>query len=206
MPEHNIIQAPEIIGRLTRALGIRQAHVLPTMSETVTPVVLIADVSQQPGGSTGYASFRGGTSQQAAGANVFVVAFLTNPAGSGVLARVRAIEVSVPNFGIYGIEPFVSDPGGAPQIQTDGVDAPLLGSFSRCKVFGNIGPASFVPNTFWGTWQFPSNSVQFIRPSNIVIPPGLTLAIGSSFGITVGLNFLCTFEWDEFPPATPAGL
>ena len=56
-PELNIIQAPEIVNRLTRALGVRQAHVLPTMSETVHPVVILHDATQEPV-STAYATFR----------------------------------------------------------------------------------------------------------------------------------------------------
>src|SRR6266481_5842162 len=51
-PEYKIIQAPEIIRRLTRVLGLKQMHVSPALNEGVQPVVLLADVSKQPTSGT----------------------------------------------------------------------------------------------------------------------------------------------------------
>lgn len=48
MGEHNIIQAPEIIRRLTKTLGMRQPHVTPTLAETIQPVVIVANTEEEP--------------------------------------------------------------------------------------------------------------------------------------------------------------
>lgn len=43
MAEHNLIQNPDIIGRLAKLLGMRQAHVAPTLNEGIQAVVIVDD-------------------------------------------------------------------------------------------------------------------------------------------------------------------
>lgn len=46
MPERNVIQRPEILRRITRELGMRQAHVAPTLNEGIQAVVIAEDLTQ----------------------------------------------------------------------------------------------------------------------------------------------------------------
>jgi hypothetical protein len=45
--EFNLIQAPELIAKLARAFGMRQAHIAPTLDEGVKAVVVLEDLSRQ---------------------------------------------------------------------------------------------------------------------------------------------------------------
>lgn len=47
MPEFNLIQAPELLRKLSQLVGLRQAHVVPTLNEGVQAVVILADVRDQ---------------------------------------------------------------------------------------------------------------------------------------------------------------
>lgn len=44
MPEYNLIQAPELLMKLAKRFGIRQAHTSPTLAENVQPVVIVDDI------------------------------------------------------------------------------------------------------------------------------------------------------------------
>lgn len=47
MPSQNVIQRPELLLKLRRALGLRQAHVTPTLNEGVQAVVVLADIDRE---------------------------------------------------------------------------------------------------------------------------------------------------------------
>jgi hypothetical protein len=47
MPEFNLIQAPELLQRVRRALGLKQAHALSTLNEGVQAVVVIDDYARR---------------------------------------------------------------------------------------------------------------------------------------------------------------
>lgn len=55
--EHNLIQRPELIRDLASRLGLRQAHVTPTLQEGVQAVVLIDDLTRTPSALGRRASF-----------------------------------------------------------------------------------------------------------------------------------------------------
>ena len=42
----NVVQAPELLRRLTQRLGMRQAHVAPTLNEGIQAVVILDDISR----------------------------------------------------------------------------------------------------------------------------------------------------------------
>lgn len=46
--EYNLIQAPEMLRRLRRFVGIRQQSQAPTLAENVVPVIVVQDLSRQP--------------------------------------------------------------------------------------------------------------------------------------------------------------
>jgi len=47
MPEVNVIQRPELMLKLAQRLGLRQAHISPTLNEGVQPVVILDDFSSE---------------------------------------------------------------------------------------------------------------------------------------------------------------
>ena len=47
-PEYNLIQRPDLSLALVKLFGLRQPHILPTLSENVTPVVILGDLSNSP--------------------------------------------------------------------------------------------------------------------------------------------------------------
>lgn len=91
-PEHNVIQAPELVRRLQQFLGMRQSHVAPTLSDGVQPVIILGDVSgrREIGG---WVSMSGQTSL-GNGALLFSTAELLNPSGSGVKMRVKQVSLT----------------------------------------------------------------------------------------------------------------
>lgn len=44
-PEHNLIQRPDLIARLAQRFGMRQAHITPTMEDSVQPVAIVEDLT-----------------------------------------------------------------------------------------------------------------------------------------------------------------
>lgn len=93
MPEYNLIQNPELVRRLTALLGLRQAHIAPTLDENVTPVVLLADVQREPE----FLPRRFSANGLCDGDNVTLGGGfrLENPSTSGIVAKVTRITVSL---------------------------------------------------------------------------------------------------------------
>lgn len=44
-PEFNLIQQPELVRLLAQVAGLRQSHITPALSDTVVPVIVVADAS-----------------------------------------------------------------------------------------------------------------------------------------------------------------
>lgn len=89
MAEYNLIQSPELIRRLTSLLGLRQAHIAPTLDENVSAVVVISDVSREPE----YLPRRFSAAGAIDGDNAVVGGGfqLQNPLNSGVIAKVTRV-------------------------------------------------------------------------------------------------------------------
>lgn len=93
MPEHNLIQAPELLRRLYLRLGLRQAHIAPTLNEGVQPVVILDDVRESPQARDNRYSIgeivNGDITPSGPAFQFF------NQLGSGVIARIHRIAWSV---------------------------------------------------------------------------------------------------------------
>jgi hypothetical protein len=85
-PEHNVIQRPELLRRLQRFLGLRQAHIAPALSEGVQPVVILGNVSDSPGDERGGVASAEGVSTS--DASNLACATFNNPVTSGIRARI----------------------------------------------------------------------------------------------------------------------
>jgi len=94
-PEHNLIQSPEIIQRVRRALGLKQAHILPAMREGLQPVIIVEDLSQRHTGREATRHGFAGVGMQAPG--VSVLKFSIGSSATTVnrrIYRVRGFVVS----------------------------------------------------------------------------------------------------------------
>jgi hypothetical protein len=86
MAEYNILQNPDLIRRLQRRTGIRQAHIAPALNEGVQTVIILDDLTQQRSDTILYAT---GVRSSGAGDGVSnPIVGLLNPVGSHTIARV----------------------------------------------------------------------------------------------------------------------
>lgn len=220
-PEFNLIQAPELVQRLARALGLRQAHVIPTLAETVQPVAIIADVSKIPTG-TEFRAYRFSIESVAAVApNNFPVVQFLNPSflfdGSvnGTLVRLKNVEVTFKSA-IAGIHVYFSHvsyvaQGGATNtgLQTnplgEGISlAPARNRNSVAIVSPSSGAATF-GSLDWGLYgQLAQSSLYRFPFDDVELPPAGQLVVGiiggtqaAPVGITAGEYIDVTFEWTE---------
>ena len=142
--EYNLIQAPEIIRRLAVKLGIRQAHIAPTLAENVVPVILLDDLTDRD--QSDVRRCAGGVSGISAGAFLFN-AVLFNPVASGIVAKVSRLFVGLGAADQInvGLSPAINVPastiGGFKQ-RLDEVnhEAPNV-TFPQCLVYANAAAA-----------------------------------------------------------------
>ena len=90
-PEHNLIQAPQMVRALQRSTGLRQSHITPALQEGLQPVIVAGDVRTDPKSliPESYAAF---TEKAADGINTLRACFL-NPYNSERIAVLRRLHV-----------------------------------------------------------------------------------------------------------------
>lgn len=192
----NVIQNPELILRLRRALGLVQAHVTPTLNEGVQPVVILGDVSDVgPVPRDRIATFNG-FATGALNGNVFIV----NPNGSGVDLVMRKLIASGQANGAlaWGLSFFA--PGATPT-DTRFVNLTLLpgtiaaqnaaargGVVAQGGAFGNASDVT--ASTFFSTDRQP---VQ-IDLEGWVVPEGVYFQCYGAINVN---GMAVTFEWSE---------
>lgn len=203
-PEHNKVQAPELLRRLTRLLGLRQMHVAPSLTEGVTPVVVLGDVSERPSEHLAERIYGFSVFAITDATNTRAGIYLVNPPGTPVdvelhrLAFYATTTAGAPapvEVGIGSLTPTTSA-GSAPVVPLDQSKLPDLTisvpSFARVQ--------TVVGTTFQGNAQFgrrqtlgDAHEVNFKRA---VFPPntGLTVATFNPAGAMV---FAVMFEWTE---------
>jgi hypothetical protein len=214
MPEHNLIQAPELLRRLYQRLGLRQAHIAPTLAQDVQAVVLIDDL-RDPGVSR--LKHYGGAVQAVTDAVNRPGCVILNPTGSGVLARLIELQVNhneneavtqQPSVAAYLQAP-VNNNGLITQVTAffglslDAVSRPpasqaALGRDSAVALFGGtIGLPATGPIA--GNRLSGSSGVAVYKfGSGVVMDQGSSVSvIGNS--IAAGSFVSCTFLWTEEP-------
>lgn len=119
-PEHNIIQRPQLMKRVADFLGMRQAHILPTLNEGVTACLIIGDTSDERSKLIrSYAA--AGEASGGDGLTKTSCLVLLNPASSGVVVKnVHAHycfdPVSAGSIVVVGVGTFTSLPAGVAPI------------------------------------------------------------------------------------------
>lgn len=95
VPEFNLIQRPDLILRLQQMLGIRQAHITPSLAETVVPVVVFGDV-RDTGGDRQIVRKAWGSVDLLPTVGTFGHVALGNPVTSRTIVTVRHIRMHNP--------------------------------------------------------------------------------------------------------------
>lgn len=117
--DYNVIQAPELLARLTRRLGLKQAHIASTLNEGVQAVVLLDDVSREEAGE-GSLGFIAGTGSIAIGAGLGLSVGLRPGIGGNatIKARLRRIHLQIDGA------PLVTILGGVANVLSGGFSSP----------------------------------------------------------------------------------
>lgn len=213
-PEHNLIQAPELVRRLFRRLGVRQSHIAPTLNEGVQAVVVLEDLTdpltQESSGATQHYSATSGFTPD----TLFVAAFGLSLFGAqdtaAIIRRVvfdnQKIGASVGYYAVYGLEPppgsvissfaeqFSSFGHGWNQrLETKGISRYKLSSFQDTIVnVPNVPrPLGKVACDVFSTvfLEFPADRAPIVMPGGwFYVKQGTTNA-----------DIDVTIEWDEVP-------
>lgn len=202
MPEHNLIQRPDLISRLQSFFGIRQAHVTPTLATTISPVVMVADLTKEqlgtrhvPGLPT-TPTLVAAHVVQAAVAAQFGRVLLFNPPGSGRIIRVLSYNSSVncELFTAYAVNTPLLNAGIPYCLDGDQKSNPLAPVF---PVVGNVSSDT-------NAGPVPSPGFQKLGPGlgtmMTLDNPPLILDEGDAFliwNITVNAAFDTNLRWLE---------
>ena len=211
--EQNLIQAPELIRRLTRLFGLVQAHVAPTLLEGVQAVAIIADVRSEVGNIVPTYTKGGLVNGDAIVGGPALK--LWNPVDSGVWIKpIRLYWGVVAGIGAQTTQQFrletsaflgeLGNLDGAGQQQglqmRYGTGSLARRSRGRVSIGGGAGASDI----FW-TWNIPLTQIQgmvleFKDDLDLFIPPGLNFVVthddADSFGGYVSI------QWQEHPGAT----
>ncbi len=198
--QHNLIQAPELVGRLQDALGLRQRSVTPTLNEGIQAVVLLHDLSkpehnlgQNIGTIAGNAG-GGALSPTALQDAVFAVENRSTMANPKRL-RVRFAEVSLStalgaaqlNEVRYGwrTSGFLSSPANSGKTQPSpyppsGSLANLLADDAFSMQAQTVATGTLLYNTMiMNRWVSTSNAWILDQNFGLVVPPQGSLIIQS---------------------------
>jgi len=219
MAEYNLVQAPELIRRMARRLGIRQQHITPTLNEGVQAIVLLDDMTQQQSETQLYAMGTGdGTAPD--GVSLFSSVGLFNPLGSGIKARVtniRAGYISTLNSAILGQlclgrpaaglpAGFTSSGGAKGFTDRTQTSAPSMGftvtQLIRGRAIDALGAGpmavicqlSPVGPLLGQKWQYPE-----IRLPQLWLAPGDLLVFQTPSILVGDILSPCSFQWYEEP-------
>lgn len=201
--EHNLIQAPELLSRLTQRLGLKQAHVAPALTEGVQAVILLDDLTRNQ--DANYHVCAVGTKGTGNGVTARAVNELMNPLGSGVIASVTRIVVSQITSSGVGVEHTLQTRGPSITAFLGGFTAALARTYvatdryaPRCKAAGgNEGTAFVGPGPVLAYWCM-SDYTQYVidLKDPIDVLPGWCINTHCN---DVNANILAHFVWQERP-------
>ena len=197
MSEHNLIQAPELLRRLASRLGMRQMHISPALTEGITPVIIVDDISE-PGSGPAITrrTLLGQVTSVGNGSTTYGACFLWNPAGGTRVCRVRRITVGV-TASVVGsfrlvLYPIASAPSGNAGVSY-WQDMRLAGTAAGRVMEMPLSAGQL--GTFHGAYNWSGAGQMIVEPANMVLPPGTAVCMANVTGFSNGLSVV--FEWDE---------
>ena len=202
MAEYNLIQRPELIQRLQRRLGMRQAHITPTLSETLQPTIDIDHLVDTKDARR--EGFMLGLESNSPFAGEVISWSLVNPAGSGKIVRLR-------NY-IIGCEPQVgltidvvlgnttgSAPGAHEASFNSASGQSTLGDsqlFVKTKVRVDAGSSGIISANNLIAYEIAFANYPFRGEfDNLYITPGFRFILQSEASV----GGYTTFYWEEEP-------
>lgn len=148
--EHNLIQSPEIVRRLTSRFKLRQGHVAPVLNEGVQPIVIVDDLRE----AKEFAPLHTFSGTVLAPGDVTTVptrdgvAMIVNPVASGVACRVLDVRLygrngdtnsncqiavgRIPPLGPFNVFDYLEAQVGNAFGHVTGIDPPER--WSRCRI------------------------------------------------------------------------
>lgn len=204
MAEYNLIQRPDLILRLQQMLGIRQAHITPSLSETVQAVVIMGD-ARETGSEREIVRPAWGSISEGPFVGNFPRVSIHCPPTSGSIVTVRKIRVgnplaSVPDERTFNMRVFGPAFGGfaslgvAAQFRNSRVIFPGSGQIALpvAVLSSDLNPAGIA-----ATYSAVSPSTEQIEIDVVVIlTPGSGLAISTNVG-GAAASIEASFIWEE---------
>ena len=212
MPERNLIQAPELLRRLSRVFGLRQMHIAPTLNEGIQATAIVADLTrietapQRPVSALAFPTI--------GAANTALYLAVRNDANSRVRCRFRRCWIQILQGATGNVEFFLvrnsvwdsAFPGAlatGTRIFTDGeadyltnLPAVTLNFNQKIAPYGGAGdPGVWIIGT-----SAASTPPDTLFEGEINIMPGQSLILenGTAFAAGVGqISF--AMQWTEEP-------
>ena len=227
-PENNIVQNPGVTRGIGRFAGVRQAHVLPALSDGLQAILIAGDVREDP--RTGIPESYAATQEIISdGVNVKRATFV-NPAGNDKVVVLRRLHVyaeaaALANAVIFAynllyptgfvlsitgqsrgqrlISGFNQTVGGIPQPQppVNGTDIPFPPRGSACG-FHNPPLTGIDGGYFWrGLLNGPAGG-EILENFNAESGPRILVFPGGAFqgyALDVNTDYFVNMWWDEYP-------
>jgi len=200
-----LIQNPDIQRLLTRRLDIKQGAVAPTMAPELQGVIVVADLRDDPAQhQLTRVPYHFGGGQVAVAAQVGYLE-LTNPAGSGVLVRIkRFIASTTPGSDTFGFRWGFITSGNAPNQQGQSSDlVGHLGNQGVAKAQLRLSTQAAVLPSMGAIEALGVPCIVDFRDGEWVIPP-LSIPRGFYIEATIPNHFAWyTLQWTEEPLPAP---
>ena len=214
MPEHNVVQRPDLLFRLQQFFGLRQAHITPTLEPAIVPVVVVGDLeSRQSWGArvqAGLPVFPAlcrGNIRQAGVAATYTKGLLRNPSGSNVNIVIVDYNADTELGGVgLDVGPWLglSTDFAVPQLQSFIVDTrfpkvPAAVSIPTRAILSSesaVGASAFAICRQWRVAD-PWHEAGTLDDPLFVVEPGTGLAFQTNVAGGAPLNI--RLAWYEMP-------
>ena len=184
MPEFNLIQNPSLIYRLQRYLGLRQAHVIPTLNEGLQAIVIVGDARDYERGTEKIERPVSGYTTLGNSGVDNPWHRLANPIGSGTIIRLQGLK---------------TQPAAEVTLELLTVTVPLATpGVSRFGFITNLSPSGVITTAAVAGLGTP-HTRRYLGLSDsweapFVLPPGFAL----NFALNVtATGSTVTWDWTE---------
>lgn len=206
IPEHNIVQTPELLRRIKERFQLRQAHVAPALNEGIQLVALVDDLRDTPADRSLALTYRAGASAVADATNFWLGVNLWMPATSRYNAHVTRVFINSDDALRTSIGSVNVDPTGTAQVQLPTDQSNLTPTTSA---WSNAGIVATKGTTIRGNSTFGTQAVGgllggaagpltlAIEFERLVLIPGTGIAVVNQAPVVNTHILQATFEWVE---------
>lgn len=189
----NTVHAPHVVLRLNRALGVREIASAPTLGREIHPVVIVDDVSHDPGFDNRDAYWAARVVHtSAAGNGPFVIA--RNDSTDGIVVIDQIIVNASTTVEIHILRDNASYPGGTPAALMSRGEDPTTGSFTTRSRYLLCSGQDLAGATYVGVVRYRTGPATPFMNVNTALGPGQGLVVALQ-ALTATLD--CTFMYRE---------